>query len=375
MAPIAMAAMFGCSAAACPKNNGAPSAKVSPSAKAPVEPVEEEIKPPPEAPVETAQTRTLRDRLDTLRRGGRKKVRYEPPTPGEEQEHEAWVRAVAAAASEGKPMPPLPPAGFVLETLPEVVVLEEGDGHKRGAGALVMRSGAARPIVVEAPHTFFDSGTLPIALAVFEAQRARALLINTAHRYLACPERRKEKPKDDKKVKDKGKDKKDDNDEQEELEDKSEEKAKDKDEDKEEVPCPSDAAHAERSFFLAGHRSLLAAFPGAVTLQIHGFQDERVPGVGLIVSGSVTGADAALLARRLRPSLPEFEVRVYPGEVERLGGMGNVEAHASQAVNMHFFHLEISRSMRDRLVQDEALRTRFAASLDPLPRPPTAPRP
>ncbi len=43
------------------------------------------------------------------------------------------------------------------------------------------------PLIVEAPHTFFDRGTLPVALAIFEAQRARALILNTSHRYGGRP--------------------------------------------------------------------------------------------------------------------------------------------------------------------------------------------
>jgi len=153
----------------------------------------------------------LDDRLAKLRKGGRRTVHYKAPTPEEERAYAAWVRDALLAATERKEPPMKAPEGFSLRVLGDVWILEEAKKKKRGAGAILVRTGRARPIVVEAPHTFFDTGTLPIALALFEAQGARAMLVNTVHRYIEKnavkdkdPKDEKDPDEDDKKDDDKG---------------------------------------------------------------------------------------------------------------------------------------------------------------------------
>jgi len=323
--------------------------------------------------------KALDERLSKLRKGGRKTVHYRPPSLEEERAYAAWVRDALVAATERKEPPTKAPDGFHLRIMGDVWILEEARKKKRGAGAIVIRTGRARPIFVEAPHTFFDKGTLPIALAVFDAQAARALLVNTVHRYI-------DKPKDgDASAKDKDKDKPADfdDDKAEEADDKADDKADDdKALDRDEIDDPdagvevvaSDVAHTDRSFFLAAHRELVALVKDNVTVQLHGFRDDKAPDVGVIVSASKSNGDASALATKLAAALPEAKASAYPTDVKTLGGTTNVEARASREMGAPFFHIEISRSMRDKLESDKALRGRFATALDPiLPTNPSKP--
>ena len=191
--------------------------------------------------------RALRSHIDDLRRGGRDRVAYAPPTPQEAAAYKSWVKRVALAAKLGAPMPSGAPPGFELEALsvaPDLWLLAERDAARRGAGAVVLRRGDANNVVIEAPHTFFDQGTLPIALVAFDSQRARGLLVNTVHRFRAAMTRAH---------------------------------GAEGDEDEPRAAVSSDVAHAERSFFLDAHDALLETFPNA-TIQLTGLSRSGLRG-------------------------------------------------------------------------------------------------
>jgi hypothetical protein len=261
--------------------------------------------------MEASRQRALRARLDDLRRGGRDQVEEVPPTREEAAAYRSWVGCALQAAREESPMPEGAPPGFALELLPsvpEVWVLAERAEARRGSGCVVLRVGEANRVVFEAPHTFFDRGTLPIALEAFESQCARGLIINTVHRSRL------------------------------------------------------DVAHADLSFFLAAHQALLETGPAMPVVQIHGFVEDAASGATVIVSAA--GSIAEVPAARLRAVVGEG-VRVFPDEIRRLGGTTNVQARASRRAGAPFLHVEIARSLRDRLVADVALARTFAAALMP----------
>jgi hypothetical protein len=213
------------------------------------------------------------------------------------------------------------------------------DNTSNAVAAIAIRAGRAREVAVEAPHTFFDRGTLPIAATAFEAMSARALLVNTVHRYSALRERPE------------GMDERGDEDEA---------AAK---------RSASDVAHAPSSFFQAAHEALLEGVPGIWAIQVHGFHDAAAPGVSVIVSAAGTRADAAGAASACRTRLGDDGVKAYPTEIGILGGLTNVQARSSARAGAPFYHVEIGRSLRDRLGADAAARRRFAEAL---PSPPDA---
>ncbi|WP_437669070.1 hypothetical protein [Sorangium sp. So ce131] len=347
----------------------------------------------PGAEAGTGEQEALDEQIKPLRRGGRRLV-AEPPDDAEEAAYGAWVTA-AARAAQGRQPPPAAPAGFALRVVPgrDLWVLSEDGSRRRGAAAVVLRAGAAAPLIVEAPHTFFDRGTLPIALALFEAQRARALIVNTSHRYGGGPRPGDAGPDDEGAEsgsgsadeegagggaqgaggaaqggagatqgagggrrgaagggeRDSGRGGARDDD----LAARARTAA---------ALAFADVAHAERSFFLSAHRALLQSFPGAPAVQLHGFQDSSAPDAAAVVSAVGPGADLDRLLGPLRAAVGDGKVLPYPAEIKKLGGSTNVQARWSRQVGAPFYHVELSRTLRDKLVEDAELRRRFAGA-------------
>lgn len=299
-----------------------------------------------------SEQEALNDLIEPLRSGGRTLI-AEPPDKAEEAAFQAWVAGAALAAQRGQPAPAAAPRGFTLRAIPgrHIWLLSEDETRRRGSGVIALRVGPARPLLVEAPHTFFDQKTLPVALAVFEAQQARALMINTSHRYGG--------PRPDDAAQSDG--------DSDDGTDDGEHAA---------GPAPSasaaaalpdplafaDVAHAERSFFLTAHKALLDSLPGLPTLQLHGFQDKSAPDTGVIASGIGHGARLDRLLGALRAAAPDVSVLGYPKEIAKLGGTSNVQRRWSRQVGAPFYHLEMSRTLRDRLDDEPALLRRFAAA-------------
>jgi hypothetical protein len=332
--------LLGCGKATCEKKPDAvdrppaPAPAPAPTGSASNDPEEPEESADPEP--STAEERALLKRVNRIRRS--RKVQYKAPTEAEGQAYRAWVSAAIRAARTEAPPPESAPEGFVLERLedaPQIWLLAERQRDRRGAGAIAIRSGRARELVVEAPHTFFDKGTLPIAATVFETWSARALLLNTVHRFSALRERPEGEGS--------------------------------RDEETAAKRSASDVAHAPRSFFQAAHEALLEVVPGIWAIQIHGFHDAAAPGVSVIVSAAGTRADAAAAASACRVRLGDEGVRAFPTEIGILGGLTNVQARSSVRAGSLFYHIEIGRSLRDRLEADAAVRRRFAEAL---PAPP-----
>ncbi|MGK4003837.1 hypothetical protein WMF31_14490 [Sorangium sp. So ce1036] len=378
-----------------------------------------------------AEQAALDEQLGSLRKGGRHLVAA-PPDDAEARSYGAWVAAAARAAQE-RQAPPAAPAGFALRVLPgrDLWVLFEDGARRRGAVAVVLRVGPAAPLLVEAPHTFFDQGTLPLALAVFEAQRARALLINTSHRYGGRPRPGSGAPDEEggaegestneggggggggpRAAGDAGQDggggaraaadaKQDGGSgaraaadakrdgrraarakgggaraagggeraagqgaqadgggtREESVEARARAAA---------ALAFADVAHAERSFFLSAHRALLQGFPGMPTVQLHGFQDSSAPDAAVIGSAVGQGADLDRLLDPLRAVLRDGKIQgkvlAFPADIDKLGGATNVQARWSRQVGAPFYHLELSRSLRDKLIEDADLRRRFAGA-------------
>jgi hypothetical protein len=239
-----------------------------------------------------------------------------------------WIRGIVRAAVTDELPGLTPPAGFVgrIADSGRFWLLAEEDARKRGAGLCVLRTGKARSLLIQAPHTFFDRGTLEIALAAFERLEARALLINTMRRSNA--DTKKERAKDAR-----------------------------------EGDSPQDLAHAKRSFFSTAHVELTKADPEMVVVQIHGFKDSRAPGVDVVVSASKTEGDARAVAARLRDVVAGDGVRLYPDQIDDLGGTKNRQAELSRAAKAAFVHVEISSAFRNRLNGDPELLKRFVDAL------------
>jgi hypothetical protein len=205
-------------------------------------------------------------------------------------------------------------AGFTLELTHDAAgdlwIVREPEGQRAGAGAFVLRPGGS-PLVIEAPHTFYDEGTGEIALALFARLRAGGLFFNTVHRY-APP----------------------DGDQH-----------------------PADVAHSERTLFAVANQGLLDAAPWSI-LQVHGFGGRQPLGAEVKAVVSDGTGEASAPAVRLRAALVRRwgagTARLYGVDADVLGATTNVEGKAARRAGATFLHVEMSADTRRALGRDVA---------------------
>lgn len=274
----------------------------------------------------TPATASLLDELREARKG--QISGWQAPSTSELEAHGQWIGTVVSAALSDRVPDGDAPAGFVRRSgdSGRLWFLQERASTKRGAGFVAVRRGASRRIIVEVPHSFYDAGTLEIGVNVFEGMQAMALLVNTMHR--GGPG------------------------------DAAARKAA-----AESGQSEYDVAHHPVTFFLKAHEALVALDPRVQVVQLHGFADERVPGVQAVVSAAGTQADTRAVAAALGAVWPGGAVRVFPEEIDILGGTTNVQAGASRRLGARLLHLELSASARQALRGDARLLGSFTKAL------------
>lgn len=293
----------------------------------PVAPPPRTVEPPPN-PAEAISR--LRRELEELRQGGKTRVAYRAPAGDELESYRGWVESHLRLATGAAPAEAPVPAGFRLLELGSVAqLLVEEQHQRRGAGVLALRSGPAQPWVIEVPHSFFDEGTLEVGLNAFVLSGARALLVNTVHRYRS----RASAPDD-------GSETSDDDD----------------------GGASSDVAHAEASFFLTAHAACVDRLGEVGVVQLHGYADASAPAADLVLSPAGSRADAVPVARALERALG-IRVAVYPRDIRKLGGTKNVQARYSSAAGRPFLHVEMSKTLRRQLTTDPERLRGFIAAL------------
>lgn len=261
---------------------------------------------------------------------------YRHPTAPEQQAYRAFVTRYLLAAPER--VRPLPPAGFsaLASQHDRLWLLGEAGPQRGGAALLVLRAESPSRMLIEAPHTFFDAGTLPLAVSLFDALKARALIVNTVHRAHAAANRADLPREQILQLARRGK-------------------------------LASDAAHQRGALFSVAHQTLVANHPGMLTLQLHGYRDRRVPHLDAVVSAARSDLDIEPLVDRLRLALPAFRIGAYPRDTRDLGATRNVQARLSRELHAPFVHLELSSSLRDALRRDRALHRAFLAAISEWP--------
>lgn len=222
-------------------------------------------------------------------------------------------------------------------------VLREHAAARRGAGTYVFRAGQAGrdepgrgpALVMQAPHAYFERGTGALAAAIMFATDASdpapvALMTNSMHRYQQASGERRKRARN-----------------------------------------PADVCHNAAHLFQHVTMAMVDA-GAAVLVQLHGFAvpaSRFGPGTApdIIVSagrrqGSSPGSTA--VARALARAFGAAAVRRYPEEIRALGGTTNVQARALlQRAGAGFVHLELSASMRRRLLGNACERAAFARAL------------
>lgn len=205
-----------------------------------------------------------------------------------------------------------------------VAVLRDTSGD--GRGLLVVRFGAAaRPVVLQAPHSFFDIGTGQLAAEIMARSDFRVLQVNTRHRTVAETEPGR--------------------------------------------PPPADLAHRTDSWFHALTLGVLDALEQPLLVQLHGFGRQSLPDEGVDVVASCGATDhTALLAAfadSLSSGLPGLGVARYPDDISVLGGTTNVQGRALLGrAGAAFLHLELSPEARKRVLDVAEAQDALRASIE-----------
>lgn len=140
----------------------------------------------------------------------------------------------------------------------------------RGVGAYLIRLGPAQPLLLSAPHQFHDQGTGEIGLSLLlepNEQPARALFVNTVHRYRQLDGRKLELEHN-----------------------------------------PADSAHADDHPLAGATRRTLEHLPLSL-IQLHGYgRDSGIYGPAAVLSSGRRTSSTYVrdVARALRRDLPEF---------------------------------------------------------------------
>jgi hypothetical protein len=258
--------------------------------------------------------------LVNARQGGTDPTRYVVPTADERRVlREAIARYLRDGDNARESVAlALSKIGFEVIDVAEMhgaVLLREREGEKRGGGAYVLRPASTSRVFVEAPHTFFDEGTFPLACELFRRANAHALFIETAHRYKSAP------PNVD-------------------------------------GSYPADVAHAEDSLFQAATEGVLDAMTNAKVVQLHGFVPRESFGSVVLSSGDkVEGQRLVLHAKdRLDAVLGSAAVRRFPEDASELGATTNVQGVVVRKAGGEFLHVEIEARLRRDLLKNPQLR-------------------
>ena len=204
--------------------------------------------------------------------------------------------------------------------LGDALLIREDDAHRRGGGAYVIRPASTSRLLIEAPHTFFDEGTLPLGCELFQRAAAHAFFIDTAHRFKSAQP----------------------------------------------LPSgesPADVAHAEGSMYQAATAGFVAARAGARVVQLHGFAP-RESGSRMVLSSGARAPSVLVdrAAERLRTVVGGGVMR-FPADVADLGATQNVQGTLVRGAGGEFLHVEIEAGLRRDLLSNPQLRADVLGAL------------
>ncbi len=259
--------------------------------------------------------------LALLLRSPRKEGSFHVPDAVEARAAEAmFARALASGDLRGS-------TDFELEAgqleLPAGLSLAEPNGTCTGRGAYLFRTDPASiPVALTAPHRGADRLTGELAGALFEEHPFAAAAWNSAPRRGG-----------------------------------------------EDCPHSGDIARLPTHYLTAFSLAFAQRHPLGRVIQLHGFDHARrnslaAAEAGMILSdGSRDPSERLLdLADCLTGAFPDTKVAVFPIASDELGATTNAQGRALRAAGFTgFSHLELSESMRRRLMRNAEDRARLAA--------------
>ncbi len=246
----------------------------------------------------------------------------------------AQVRAVVADIVRGASTGILPAsakrraeaAGLVLRDQEAWVLLSSRPDQ--ADGFFVVRKGAdVTPLVLQAPHAWYDRETGRLACALFEQGVGRALMVNSAHRH--APSQGDSTGLG--------------------------------------TSLGADVAHRPDSVFQAATLGVVDALNDPLVVQLHGFGSSHGSYAAVLSEGATFQPSAWLRAAvsTLEASLGRHGALVTGHEVPELAGRTNVQSQALTGQG-RFMHVELSLPVRQALLGDNGLLERFGRALSDL---------
>jgi len=246
----------------------------------------------------------------------------------------AQVRAVVADVTRGAAAGAIPAsaqrraeaAGLVLRESDAWVILASQPDAADGF-YVIRKGGDVPPLVLEAPHAWYDLDTGKLSCALFEAGYGRALLLNTAQRHAPSQG----------------------------------------DASAHAGELGADVAHRAESVFQAATLGVADALNDPLVVQIHGFGSGHGSHAAVLSEGSTFQASAQLARamQLLEPVLGRFGSLVTGEQVPELAARTNVQSQALTG-QARFLHAELSLPARRTLVVDATLRAQLGDALNRL---------
>ncbi|MFH1466612.1 MAG: hypothetical protein ABIO70_19660 [Pseudomonadota bacterium] len=243
----------------------------------------------------------------------------------------AQVRALVADLVRSLPSGQLP-AGAARRAAEAGLHLEEAEGWivlsslpEQADGFFVLRKGAGLPpLVLEAPHAWFDLKTGPLACALFEQGFGRALLVNTAQRKSASQG----------------------------------------DLSADAGALGADVAHRPESIYQAATLGVADALNDPLVVQLHGFGDDHGAWAAVLSEGAAIqpASDLAMGVAALGPLLTRWGGVATGAEVPELAARTNAQSKALSG-HARFLHVELSLAARNGLLSDPALLAELGRAL------------
>lgn len=203
------------------------------------------------------------------------------------------------------------------------IVLHEAPGQCRGQGLYLIRRGAAAGLLLQIPHGYFDQYTDDIAAGLLQAP-IRALAFNTVPRHYK----------------------------------------------RHGMQIDADFAHRADNLFAPLAQAFVRVYPAGRLVQLHGFDPEKrnttagKSAAVIVSSGTTWPTPASTAVANCLQSLLADPVRLYPRDVRELGATTNLQGRLLRERGHNgFVHVELSRALRERLRNENSLRSGFGACL------------
>ncbi len=200
------------------------------------------------------------------------------------------------------------------------VAISEQPEQRTGRGFYVVRlnsdSTAKSPLVLQAPHRFYDTDSGQIARRLFHEHSVRAVAWNTVHRRTV------------------------------------------------------DLADQDQHCINAFTQAVVTHDSNARVVQLHGFGEKTQKQINghaqtIISNGTrYPGRFAITAAANLKQSFGAEAVRLFPDEVQLMGGTQNRQGNLMRNLgSANFLHLEMDKTYREKLMSDAAARAVLFRSL------------